>query len=60
MKAWAESKMVKRAVTAFLANPVLTDKNTYEITKSKGIHFVEFPSPTAAPAAPTPAPASRG
>ena len=37
MKAWAKSDMAKRAATAFLANPMLTDTNTYKITKSKGI-----------------------
>ena len=60
MKAWAKSDMVKRAVTAFLANPMLTDANTYKITKSKGIRSVEFPLPTAAPATSATAPASRG
>ena len=52
--------MVKRAATAFLANPMLTDANTYNITKGKGIFNVEWPQPTPAPAASETARASRG
>ena len=59
IKAWAKSEMVKRAVTAFLANPVLTDDNTYKITKCKGIHLVEFPPLNKEDPSPPP-PASRG
>ena len=60
MKAWAQSDMVKRAATAFLANSMLTDANTYKITKSKGTFNAEWPQPTAAPAASETARASRG
>ena len=60
MKAWAKSDMVKRAATEFLANPILTDENTYKITKSKGFFTVEWPQPTAAPAASETARAARG
>ena len=50
MKAWATSDLVKRTVTTFLANPMLTDQNTYKMTKSKGIFKVQWPLPTAAAA----------
>ena len=50
MKAWATSDLVKRAATTFLANPMLTDQNTYKMTKSKGIYKVQWPLPTAAAA----------